>query len=95
VPECTEAERALLDAHLQGASGEALQRAVGRVQAERLTPELRERVVRACLAQRRANQQADEAWSALTAATGISGSGIEGIWNELHREAKQRLEAGQ
>lgn len=94
MPECTEAERALLDLVLRGESnGKAIETAVSKVQAERLSPELRERAIAVHAAWLEADKQKGDLWNDL-AKLGLIGAKAQGLFGEIEGEARKRLNGG-
>jgi hypothetical protein len=91
VPECTEAERALLEMVLKGESSEvAVENAVAKVQSERLTPELRERAIATHAAWLDAGRKKAAVWEELNA-VGVVGARSTPLYQEFEVEAKKRL----
>jgi hypothetical protein len=91
MPECTEAERAYLEACLQAGAnpGRGLLDAIA---AERLTPELRETVIRTEMARIVAYRANEEAWVRIDAA-GAHDSTRRRLETDIRNEAERRLDA--
>jgi hypothetical protein len=89
MPDCTEAERAYLEACLQAGAnpGRGLLDAIA---TERLTPELREEAIRARMAFQRAAITDTKAWQRIDAA-GLHGPAREKLYQEINAEAEKRL----
>jgi hypothetical protein len=91
MPECTEAERAYLEACLSAGvnPGSGLLDGVAK---ERLTPELREAAIAAHIGTIRAHRIDSAVWERIEA-TGVHGSARIELYRDIEDEAEKRIDA--